>query len=315
MSLQQENTLSILNKVLKQTPKLRKGGTQAIYYCVKCHHYKRKLEINLVTGQYHCWICNFAGKSIKSILRNLNAPKEYYNKVVEERKACSDETLNALFDTQKKEHIINVLPNDFQSLTEYNKSIEYTHAMHYLKKRNVTEYDIYRYNIGYCTEGKYKNRVIIPSYDIDGNLNFFSGRDFFGTSWLKYVNCEFNKNIIGFELTVDFDNPIILVESPFNAITIKRNTIPLFGKTVSKKLYTRMMEKRTKDVYICLDSDAGKDAIRIAERLIKLGITPYIVDLDGGKDPNEIGYDATWKCINKAKLVDFSYLMNIKLNI
>ena len=39
--------------------------------------------------------------------------------------------------------------------------------------------DILKHNIGYCDEGKYSNRIIIPSYDSDGQLNFFVGRDFY----------------------------------------------------------------------------------------------------------------------------------------
>ena len=86
MSLQQEKILSVLNKVLKQTPRLRKGGTQAVYYCPNCKHYKRKLEILLTDGKYNCWTCDFSGLSFSTLLKKLNAPSSCYEIVGETRK-------------------------------------------------------------------------------------------------------------------------------------------------------------------------------------------------------------------------------------
>ena len=71
MLLYQEAIISILNKLLHQVPKIRKG-TDAVYHCPSCKHYKRKLEINLHTGKYNCWVCGFSGTSFKSLFKKLN---------------------------------------------------------------------------------------------------------------------------------------------------------------------------------------------------------------------------------------------------
>lgn len=122
-------------------------------------------------------------------------------------------------------------------------------------------------------------------------------------------------NIIGCELLLNYNEPIILVESFFNAVTVRRNSCPLFGKYPSKKLYESLIINRVKKVYVCLDADAEKSAIYVCEQFIRLGITPYIVTLKGGKDPNEIGFEKTWECINNSREVDFSFLLKKQLRL
>ena len=108
-------------------------------------------------------------------------------------------------------------------------------------------------------------------------------------------------NIVGFESFINYDEPLILVESVFNAITIRNNAIPLFGKYPSKQLYEAMIVNGVKKVYVCLDNDAKNDAINVCKKLFKLGITPYFVEFTGGKDPNEIGFEKITQFIRNAK--------------
>ena len=315
MSLQQEKILTTLNKVLKQTPRLRKGGIQAMYYCPNCKHYKRKLEILLTEGKYHCWVCGFGGMNFGTLLKKLNAPRECYEMVGEVKKIKVKDTFNNFFNTKEQSiNNVNTLPDDFKPLYEHNNSTEYKHALNYIKTRGITDCDIYRYNIGYCSEGDYKNRVMIPSYDIDGNLNFFSGRDFFNKSWLKYVNCDFTKDVIGFEMLIDFSDEVTLVEGSFDAIAVRKNCIPLFGKTLSQKLKIKLLEKMPPCVNILLDNDALKDSIRICDFLVKNGIPTKLVRLDE-KDPSVLGFEKTWQYINQTKLITFDKLFNIKINL
>ena len=65
--LVQANLISLLDEVLSQRAKLRKGGTQATYHCPFCidkNLYTQKLEIAIDgpnIGNYHCWRCNGRG--------------------------------------------------------------------------------------------------------------------------------------------------------------------------------------------------------------------------------------------------------------
>ena len=71
------------------------------------------------------------------------------------------------------------LPDEYIALSTGDLSdIGARHAMAYLNKRNISKYDIIKYNIGYCKSRNYKNMIILPTYDAEGNLNYFTGRSF-----------------------------------------------------------------------------------------------------------------------------------------
>ena len=184
--------------------------------------------------------------------------------------------------------------------------------MAYLKRRGITKGDILRYGIGYCDEGLYSNRVIIPSYNSDGELNYFVGRDIY-KGGMKYKNPPISKNIIGFDLFINWDEPIVLCEGVFDAIAIKRNAIPLFGKTVPKLLMKKIYEKCTNTIYILLDRDAIKDSIKMIDGFMKNGINVYFVNIKED-DPSDMGFYKTINLIKDTKLTSFSDLVRMKLN-
>ena len=158
----------------------------------------------------------------------------------------------------------------------------------------------------------YSNRIIIPSYDSDGQLNFFVGRDFYSSN-LKYRNSPTSKDVIGFELFVNWDEPIILCEGVFDAMSFKRNAIPLFGKTVMDSLNKKIIESRVKVIYLCLDSDALVDSIKITENFMNHGIDVKMIRINE-KDPNEIGFEKLLYLIKTTETTRFSDLMKMKLN-
>ena len=184
--------------------------------------------------------------------------------------------------------------------------------MSYLNNRNITKGDIIRYGIGYCEEGMYANRVIVPSFNNKGELNYFVGRDIYNGNY-KYKNPPVSKDIIGFDLFINWNEPIILCEGVFDAIAIKRNAIPLFGKTIPKSLMKKIYEKKVKQIYILLDKDAVKDAIRMTDSLTKNGIRVYFVSLSE-EDPSDMGFEKVINLIKETKQTSFSDLMRMKLN-
>lgn len=318
MLLHQETIVSILNKALNQSAKIRKG-TDAVYYCPVCKHYKRKLEINTITGKYHCWVCGLSGTSLKTLFKKLGLSGEYLGQIYQNTKTYRKlpqtdiEAILQLFSDDKKEDVVPLtLPKEYKSFYDEEITLCGKHALKYLRSRNITKYDILRYNIGYCDSGQYQNRVVIPSYDISGQLNFYSSRSIFEDAKIKYVNCTSSKDVIGFEMFVDYSQPLTFVEGPFDAISIKNNAIPLFGKTLSNKLKSSLIGNKVKEVNIVLDNDALEDSIRICEFMIKNGIQAKLVKLDG-KDPSEIGFEKTWEMIESTPVVDFESLFRLKL--
>ena len=140
-------------------------------------------------------------------------------------------------------------------------------ALDYLLKRNIGADLINKYNIGYAISGDYRGRIIFPSYDIDGEINYYVGRSYDTYSRLKYKNPEVSKmEIIFNEGKINWDSNIYLVEGVFDHIAIP-NSIPMLGKVLNDKLYTKLVENAECKVIIVLDSDAEKDAINLYRRL------------------------------------------------
>lgn len=320
MLLYQTEVVTILNKALKQSAKIRKG-TDAVYYCPVCKHYKRKLEINTVTGKYHCWVCGLSGTSLKTLFKKLGLSGEYLGQIyknTETYRKLPQNDINAILEifSEKKSVPVEslVLPKEYRSFYDDELTLIGRHALQYLKSRNITKYDVLRYNIGYCEGGQFHGRVLIPSYDASGQLNFYSTRSIFEDAKMKYVNSFGSKDIIGFEMFVDYNQPITLVEGAFDAISVRNNAIPLFGKTLSNKLKSALISNKVQSVNIVLDNDALQDSIRISEFLLKNSIETKLVKLDG-KDPSEIGFDKTWDIINNCSVLDFESLFRLKINL
>jgi len=194
------------------------------------------------------------------------------------------------------------LPKEFISLVEEPKGFnpEYKNAMHYLTERGITMKQIVKYNIGYCKEGLYSRRVIIPSYNCDGQLNYFVSRSYYPDEKMKYKNPPISKNVICLESQIDWNEPIILCEGVFDAITIRRNAIPLLGKFPSKLLIEKIFMSGVSDIVISLDNDAKTEALRVSEYLRKQGINVRFMDLKD-KDAADMGYQKFYEELNSTK--------------
>ena len=320
MLLYQTEVVTILNKALKQSAKIRKG-TDAVYFCPVCKHYKRKLEINTVTGKYHCWVCGLSGTSLKTLFKKLGLSGDYLSQIyknTESYRKLPQNDISAILEifSEKKTDVVEqlMMPKEFRSFYDEELTLVGRHALKYLKSRNITKYDVLRYNIGYCEGGQFHGRVLIPSYDSSGHLNFYSTRSVFEDAKMKYVNSFGSKDIIGFEMFLDYNQPITLVEGAFDAIAIRNNAVPLFGKTLSNKLKSAIICNTVPKVNIVLDNDALADSIRISEFLLKNSIETRLVKLDG-KDPSEIGFAKTWELIENTPVLDFESLFRLKLSI
>jgi DNA primase len=298
--------ISLLDKVLKSRGQSLKKVNEYMWWSPFVSHHKPKLQVNIQTGKWHCWVSNQGGHNLFQLFKKVGANRQEFREL---SKLLGETTFYNTKDEPGKQDI--KLPDEFKSLSEPHNSIIKDHAMLFLKKRGITKEDITRYNLGYCTDGQYQNRIIIPSYDEQGRLNYFVGRDFYAST-LKYKNPPIPKDVIGFDLYVNWSLPIILVEGVFDAMSVKNNSIPLFGKTILPRLYQKIVEKKVKDIFIILDSDAFNDAIQMTEKFVNEGINVNFVKLDG-KDPNDLGYKKMITKINNSLPMDFKQIMEMKL--
>jgi DNA primase len=260
-------------------------GDEVIFYCKNpkgCNgtHHKKKLSINLKTDAFHCWVCGWGNKSSLEPILRLNRNSEYYSEYTSEKKPVEDK-LEKVYD-----HII--LPKEFRSLSVTHRSPWYNSAMAYLAKRGLGVSDAFLYKLGYCEDGPYRNRIIVPSFDEYGELNFFVGRTFFDQD-MKYKHGNFSKDIIFNDYMIDWTEPVTLVEGPFDMMKVGQNAIPLQGVFLppSSKLFQKIVQKKI-PVYIALDNDAMPAILKIAEDLMRFGNEVNVVTWKDYKDPGDM---------------------------
>ena len=303
--------VTLVNSVLG-TGKQTARGNMA-YKCPSCNHHKPKLEVNFTENKqghnpWHCWVCSKKGKSISLLLRIAGATQDKINEAKSLSKNVDDNYIPTIVNSI-------TLPNEFISLNNVdNSDIMARHALAYLKNRHVSKHDILKYNMGYCKTGLYKNMVIMPTYDADVRLNYFTARSFEKDPYIKYRNPQSSRDVIPNEHLINWNIPIILCEGPFDAIAIKRNAIPLLGKNIQNNLMKKIVTSLVDKIYIALDRDAIKQALRFCEKLLAEGKEVYLVDMQD-KDPSEMGFENFTKLIQRTVPLTYYDLMEQKLAI
>ena len=284
-----------------------RGEESAVFTCPSCNHRKKKLTVNLVTQQFQCWVCNFKGHRVFKLLKEAKAtPKAY-----DDLKSIDLEYRFKNKNQPKPEQSLLKLPEGVEPILS-SSAVLSKHALHYLTGRGVTQQDIIKYNIQYCETGDLKNMVVIPSYDTNGSINYYVGRSFDKNAYIKHKLAPATKDIIGFDLYINWDLPVILCEGAFDAMAIKRNAIPLFGKRISSTLMKQILTSNCSKVYLALDEDALKDALDHAKKLMGYGKRVYFIEMEG-KDPSELGFEQFTQLLHSAEELTMSSLMRKKL--
>ena len=273
-----------------------------------------KLEINIklnsnADNPWHCWISDEKGKSIRSLFRKLKVSKEIWdehNSIFSRKYRYRNDQAT----DQANDQVVQ-LPKEYIPLWKPSTSVIRKHALSYLDRRGVSSAEVLKYQMGYCEEGPYKHKIIVPSYNENGMLNYFVGRSFYDTAF-KHKNPEVSKDVVGFEMFVNWDLPIVICEGVFDAIAVRMNSIPLFGKSPQSELQKKIISKGVKSVYLALDSDAFKNSLRFAESLMNNGVGVHIVELKDS-DPSDMGFNNINEKIKSTELLSLRKLMEYKL--
>ena len=295
----------LLEKILGKSK--QKKSDEYSFKCPFCTHSKRRFRINFTLKKWHCFACNAGGSRIYILLRKINISQDIATQILK----LLNEYVSYEEDQKETKYDIS-LPQKYKPLYIKSEDPIYKNAIHYLRKRGIGPKEILRYSIGYCTDGVYSNRIIIPSYDEDGKLNYFIARDIFPNSNMKYKNPPMSKDTVVFELFINWNEPIVLVEGSFDAIAVRKNVIPLLGKFPSKSLVKKLVTKKVKKVYVALDTDAKKDAAKLVKFLMDNGIEAYLLSMKE-KDPAELGFENFWKRIEQTEKSTFTDIIRGKL--
>lgn len=262
-------------------------GNPQVQFCCPCcaerkgvvSDHKYNLECNIEKGVYKCWVCGetdgMRGKISQLIKKYGNAEilSEYYRII----KDIKESSLYSLYGNDKfnddfiDDFNILTLPKGYKPISYDDKYA--TQAIEYLKNRGLDEYFIKTYHLGYIgwtEERSMRNRIIIPSYNQYGDLNYWVGRDYTGYSMrLRYKNPDvqktefiFNENLINW-----YDN-VTLVEGVFDHMVVP-NSIPLLGKSLKQgyAVHNALIANAKANVNVFLDDDAVADALKMYKQL------------------------------------------------
>lgn len=265
---------------------------------------KFNLEVNTKKRVFKCWKCDdpsFSG-SLGKLIRSYGTHIDY-----ELYKSFAGSFYNYSLQEDEDDFIPIFLPNKFIPFTEIDMTNqEHVNAYNYLVlERGLNFETINKFRLGFCVEGKYAKRIIIPSYDINGNVDYFVARSYFTYNKKPYDNPKYGKKHLIFnERFINYDSLVFLVEGVFEMFILP-NSIPLLGKEINEKLFFRLKEKKP-DIIIALDPDARKNEIEIYN-LLKNAYEDKshkvrVLGLGGDKDIDEIN-----KIESKNKLIESLY--------
>lgn len=229
---------------------------------------KGNLEINYELGVYKCWSCGETDETHGFLYKLFkdHSDKDTLKRFFKLGMTFGESEYYANVEVQPKEKL--TLPKEFIPLSGRENMRVFKNAFTYLYNRGITNEDIKKYNIGYCLDGLYQYRVVIPSYDKDGELNYFVTRAISSkVKKFKYLNSASDKTSIIFnEKLIDWNKPICLVEGCFDHIPVG-NSIPLLGKKLYEIIFAEIYKKANSFVIILLDPDAWEDAKKIYHKL------------------------------------------------
>jgi len=264
-------------------------GEECLFYCPSCEHHKKKLSINIDKNVFKCWVCDWSGRNIYRIIRRYGDNEDKYQWKSFGQRVEIEKFTNKLFGqkTEIQKEIID-LPDEFISLANKKLPITSLRPLNYLKSRGLGKKDIIKWKMGYCSDGEYAGRIVIPSFNEDGDINYFVTRSY-DNNWKKYLNPTNSKDIIFNYPYLDFDEDLILVEGVFDASKTGDNSVPLLGSTLNEnsKLFYEIVKNDT-PIYLALDPDAEKKINKLISLFLKYDIETYLVDVAPYADVGEM---------------------------
>ena len=277
-----EEKLRIVRDILGD---YRQSSNEFLFHCPYCHHHKKKMSVNFGINSWKCWICDERGKNIYRLVRKFGTYQQK-QKWLELDGRLDLSEFDKMFMEMNDEEIVQIteLPKSFTSLCNKPLPKSSHKPLEYLSLRGITKKDILMWKMGYCTEGRYGGRIIVPSFNNSGDLNYFIARSYVGHR-MKYLNPPVSKNIIFNELYIDWDEPVVIVEGVFDAITVRQNAIPILGSSLREesKLFQALVLNDT-PVYLALDEDAEKKQNYLIRLFHRYDIDLKVIDTSNVED-------------------------------
>jgi transcription elongation factor Elf1 len=297
--------------------KVQIGKNDFAVKCPFCKHKnseKLKLAIKIDSHLTHCWVCSYSAFSLLPIIKKFGTQQQFIE--YKEKFLIKRSKYDEIVETEQRIQ----LPSDFKPFFD-NKILndpDTKACLSYLLNRGLSEEYIFLLKFGISNEFGWKRRVIMPSFDEEGMLNYYIGRAIDNYIFPKYNNVKSDKNKIIFnEITLDWNKPLALVEGPLDlSKCIRFNATCLLGNQLSENslLFNKILENST-PIVIMLDNDLPEKIQQLALLLNNYNIDVYTTDLKGYKDPGEMSINETFEIFQSAKPWNKDEYVNYKLSI
>ena len=286
---------------LKINSNLSKDGINLNIWCPFCKHpskRKLKLSVHLEKCFYHCWLCDKKGSNIPYLVSKINKNKVEESKKIFVIRNTSNDLNIFLKDNESFEEKIEIsLPSDFKFIIEdFNSSNpDVRDTIKYAINRGFSKHKLYMLRAGYSCNREFNRYLILPSYDHNGDLNFYTARniDQDTHSGFKYKNANITKkNMIFNDLNIDWKKELTLVEGPLDLIKTNDNATCLLGSSLTEDmlLFKKIVSNKT-SVKLALDADVYHKSLKIASLLHAYDVRVDILDTRGFDDVGEMTHE------------------------
>jgi|TARA_R110000851_G_scaffold104285_6_gene221861 hypothetical protein len=296
------NKLKIVTDVLGS---YRRAGDEYLFTCPFCSHHKKKMSVNFSINSFKCWVCDARSKNIYRLVRKFGSYQQRQKYLELQGRLDLTEFEDIFREINEEETIQKIdLPLEFISLCNRHLPLHSKAPMEYLKSRGLNKNEVLKWKIGYCKEGRYAGRIVIPSINNDGDCNYFIARSYVGHG-RRYLNPPCGRDIIFNSLMVDWDEPVVLVEGVFDAIVIGDNAIPILGSTLREdsRLFQALAIHDT-PIFVALDPDAEKKAQWIIRSCLKYDLEVKKINLEDYEDIGSMSREVFLEKLKTAEDVD-----------
>jgi len=270
---------------------IARDGVNVAVKCPACSDdsQKRKFSINTDTWKCHCWVCGVKGRNPYRLFKDHigNEVAEFFKGTFLQGVNFENTSLDILKDKIE-------IPKGFIPLFLDKRHIDpdVKNCLSYLRSRGITRRDLWYFKMGTSLNGRFRRRIIIPSFDSDGELNYFSARSIDNSS-RKYINSKASKTDIIFnEINVDWSRELTITEGPFDLFKSNQNTTCILGSSFHEGtyLFKRVVANKT-PILIALDRDMRKKSVKMAELLLSYDCKVRLIDLGKFNDVGEMTSD------------------------
>jgi len=321
------------------------SGTQLnIHECPECGDDRWKVYLNAETGAGNCFVCDTKFSKWSFIKAHLGksgrAVFEHCKQVAQEVGWMPKRTKPIAVETQRAELILPqsyTLPVNGKHLSYLaNRGIDIETAQYFNLRYSHSGFYRYYHN-GREIKQDYSRRVIIPIYDMSGELVSFQGRDISGSAEKKYLfppgYASTGKFLYNAHNVIGLKN-IVVGEGVFDVMATKLamdtdmqmrsiGQVGTFGKHLSHgggndQLGAFIQLKRHGLESVTMMWDGSDDAILAAVdagMLLKgIGLSVRIATLPKNKDPNEVPPHVVRDCYRAAQCLSVSSAAKLKLS-